>query len=145
MSKALGNCFASIQRRLPADTLPRAKLQKSQAALQEFVTAILQSAGPPRRINFSICQVLLATVFMVGKTPREGWASVLCPQRLDAIGKAKDGERGCRKRLSPRREFAQGGALFGFVGAVLRFFGRAVFRRSRGDVRVCGSDPVGDG
>ncbi len=36
----------------------RAKLQKSQAALHEFVTAMLQRAGPPRRMSRSMSQVL---------------------------------------------------------------------------------------
>ena len=48
MSRARPNWSASIQRKSTRGTLPRAKLQKSHAALQEFVTATLQSPGPPR-------------------------------------------------------------------------------------------------
>src|SRR5580704_1894412 len=58
MSSARPNSSVSIQRKLRAATLPRAKLQKSQAALQEFVTAMLQRAGPPRRMSRSMSQVL---------------------------------------------------------------------------------------
>src|ERR1700730_3204756 len=65
ISRLRPNWSASIQRRWREPTLPRAKLQKSQAALQALVTATLQSAGPPWVISRSMSQVLearLATV-----------------------------------------------------------------------------------
>src|SRR6267154_3461013 len=60
MSRARPNWSASIQRRLLVPTLPRAKLQKSQAALHALVTATLQSAGPPRVMRRSMSQDLEA-------------------------------------------------------------------------------------
>src|ERR1700756_3348915 len=65
MSKARPNWPASIQRRLLEPTLPRAKLQKSQAALHALVTATLQSAGPPREMRRSMSQVLEAKLVTV--------------------------------------------------------------------------------
>src|SRR5215475_4972550 len=63
ISRARANRSASIQRRLPAGTLPRAKLQKSHVALQEFVTATLQSAGPPRGISLAMSHAFATLVF----------------------------------------------------------------------------------
>src|SRR5437868_153899 len=96
MSRALPNWSTSIQRRLRAPTLPRAKLQKSQAALQALVTAMLQSAGPPREMTRSMSQVLearLATVKLpvLGKqrwNPLEGGAQV----RLWREGERRHGD-----------------------------------------------------
>src|SRR5258707_11578755 len=65
MSRARPNWSASIQRRLLEPTLPRAKLQKSHAALHALVTATLQSAGPPRVIRRSMSQVLEAKLVTV--------------------------------------------------------------------------------
>src|SRR5215831_4979900 len=57
MSRARGNCFASIHRKSADWTLPRAKLQKSQVALQALVTATLHNAGPPCRMSRRTSQV----------------------------------------------------------------------------------------
>src|SRR6202011_5561268 len=65
MSKERPNWSASIQRRLLEPTLPRAKLQKSQAALQALVTATLQSAGPPRVMRRSMSHDLEAKVVTI--------------------------------------------------------------------------------
>jgi hypothetical protein len=46
------------------DLLPFAKLQKSQLALQELVTATLQRAGPPRRISCSMSQTFAPVLVM---------------------------------------------------------------------------------
>src|SRR6185312_4958034 len=54
ISSALAKRTASIQRN--STTRPRAKLQKSHAALQEFVTAMLHSPGPPLRTMRSTSQ-----------------------------------------------------------------------------------------
>src|SRR5690349_20074980 len=62
MSSAAPNWSASIHRKLA--TRPRAKLQKSHAALQEFVTTMLHSPGPPLRTNRTTSQafaILFAT------------------------------------------------------------------------------------
>jgi hypothetical protein len=62
MSKARSKCSASIHRKSVFCTLPLAKLQKSQRALHEFVTATLQIAGPPWRMSRSMSQVLPTVV-----------------------------------------------------------------------------------
>src|SRR5689334_24090252 len=62
ISSALAKRPASIHRK--SATRPRAKLQKSHAALQEFVTAMLHSPGPPLRTKRRTSQafaILLAT------------------------------------------------------------------------------------
>src|SRR5690348_15401065 len=67
ISSAEANRSASIQRR--SGTRPRAKLQKSQLALQEFVTAILHSPGPPRptmRSTSQTCASFLDTFLLRG-------------------------------------------------------------------------------
>src|SRR5258708_1078053 len=114
MSKARANWSASVQRRLRAPTLPRAKLQKSQAALQALVTATLQSAGPPRRMRRKMSQALEAKVVMVckpgfcGCVPFWGTAKV----RLAEVGKGRRDEftgQGSRvKSLGRKRRALRG-------------------------------------
>src|ERR1700680_795597 len=94
MSKARSNCSASIQRKWLACSLPRAKLQKSQPALQELVTAILQRAGPPRRTSRTISHVFASAGFMAAMTPRlEPGAAVADSRKLDAQRPIKDAGR----------------------------------------------------
>src|SRR6267154_2951243 len=96
MSSARSNCPASIERWSRYSTLPRAKLQKSQEALQELVTAILQRAGPPRRRSRSMSQVLAAAVFMPATPKRESLATIRDSQEVDAQRRRKDGLRSGR-------------------------------------------------
>src|SRR5260370_33904015 len=71
ISRARTNCSASIQRRSRAGTLPRAKLQKLQVALQEFVTATLQNPGSPRRISRTMSHAFEIPVFTSCHLTRE--------------------------------------------------------------------------
>src|SRR5215472_9325210 len=64
ISRAKAKRSASIQRMCEDGTFPRAKLQKSQVALQEFVTEMLHSAGPPLRISRSMSHVFEMAAFM---------------------------------------------------------------------------------
>src|SRR6185312_2774369 len=96
ISSALAKRPASIQRN--SATRPRAKLQKSHAALQEFVTAMLHSPGPPLRTNRTTSQAF-AILFATG-SPR-GAAFLLlqdCPQFDSGSGK-----RFARQKLTPRQ------------------------------------------
>src|SRR5580704_2483187 len=81
MSRARPNWSASIQRKSWEATLPRAKLQKSQAALHEFVTAMLQRAGPPRRMSRSMSQALDAVevTALLGRYAQPGAPAIFDP------------------------------------------------------------------
>src|ERR1700737_5438271 len=96
MSSAAANWSASIQRRWAALTLPRAKLQKSHAALQELVTATLHRAGPPWPISLSMSQVFDEAVVMADRLRpvRQLEGSLPKSQKLDAIARGKGGEQG---------------------------------------------------
>src|SRR5215510_6577203 len=71
MSSAQSNRSASIHRSLPTRCLLYAKLQKSHVALQEFVTATLQRAGPPRRMSFNMSHVFMTVAAMYVSSPIE--------------------------------------------------------------------------
>src|SRR5512135_199982 len=83
MSSASANRSASIQRNF--GTRPRAKLQKSQAALQEFVTAMLHSPGPPLRTMRSTSQAFA----IVLDTFLSRRADPLLPQHCPQFDSAK--------------------------------------------------------
>src|SRR5579872_1844817 len=83
MSSASPNRSASIQRN--SGTRPRAKLQKSQAALQEFVTAMLHSPGPPLRTMRSTSQAF--AIFLDTFLSRR--AELLLPQDCPQFDSAK--------------------------------------------------------
>src|ERR1700736_805737 len=89
MSKERPNWSASIQRRLLDPPLPRAKLQKSQAALQALVTATLQSAGPPRVISRSMSHDLEANVVTICEPQLRGCFPPLEAARVRLSGGAK--------------------------------------------------------
>src|ERR1700737_2843056 len=89
MSRERPNWSASIQRRLLEPTLPRGKLQKSQAALQALVTATLQSAGPPRVISRSMSHDLEANVVTICEPRLRGCFPPLEAARIRLAGGAK--------------------------------------------------------